>query len=189
MLNSLMPPSSVTCRRYGTFRFAMAIVTRFLPPPAIGARTTGNQEAKGGGGLPWTLACYAGGAQNFTSPLVFKGFRFDVVMLWGACCLGFSAFLRAGEFTVPSRAAYDPSVHLSVEDVAIDTRAAPSIIRLRLKQSKTDPFRQGVDIHLGKTDSDLCPVTACWHIWRLEDWHWDRYFYFATTRHCQEAAW
>ena len=85
---------------------------------------------------------------------------FDVVMLWGACCLGFFAFLRAGEFTVPSRAAYDPSVHLSVEDVAIDSRAAPSIIRLRLKQSKTDPFRRGVDIHLGKTDSDLCPVTA-----------------------------
>ena len=85
---------------------------------------------------------------------------FDMVMLWGACCLGFFAFLRAGEFTVPSRAAYDPSVHLSVEDVAIDSRAAPSIIRLRLKQSKTDPFRRSVDIHLGKTDSDLCPVTA-----------------------------
>ena len=81
-------------------------------------------------------------------------------MLWGACGLGFFAFLRAGEFTVPSRTAYDPSVHLSVEDIAIDSRAAPSIIRLRLKQSKTDPFRQRVDIHLGKTDSDLCPVTA-----------------------------
>ena len=74
--------------------------------------------------------------------------------------MGFFAFLRAGEFTVPSRAAYDPSVHPSVEDVAIDSRAAPSIIRPWLKQSKTDPFRQGVDIHFGKTDLDLCPVTA-----------------------------
>ena len=46
MLNSLMPPSSVTCWQYGTFRFAMAIVTRSLPPPVIGARVTRNQEAK-----------------------------------------------------------------------------------------------------------------------------------------------
>ena len=103
------------------------------------------------------------------TPEVLKIFRhhwsprasdFDVVMLWRACCLGFFAFLRADEFTVPSRAAYDLSVYLSVEDVAIDSRAAPSIIRLRLKQSKTDPFQQDVDIHLGKTESDLCPVTA-----------------------------
>ncbi len=142
-----------------------------------------------GSGSPWSLARYAGGAQNLLYHWSPSSSDFDVLMLSSACCLGFFAFLRAGEFTVPSRAAYDPSDHLSVEDVAIYSRASPSIIRLRLKQSKTDTFRREVDIQHGKTDSDLCPSPPCWHIWRLEDRHRDRYFYFATARHCQEAAW
>ena len=29
-----------------------------------------------------------------------------------------------------------------------------------IKQSKTDPFRQGVTIFLGRTDTELCPVGA-----------------------------
>ena len=31
---------------------------------------------------------------------------------------------------------------------------------LRIKQSKTDPFRQGVEVFLGRTDSVICPVEA-----------------------------
>ena len=31
---------------------------------------------------------------------------------------------------------------------------------MRLKQSKTDPFRRGVSIYLGRTQTDLCPVVA-----------------------------
>ena len=84
----------------------------------------------------------------------------DVAMLWAACTLGFFGFLRCGEFTCPSRQAYDPSCHLSLEDVAIDSPTTPSIMRVTLKQSKTDPFRQGVDIFLGATKNPLCPVMA-----------------------------
>ena len=29
-----------------------------------------------------------------------------------------------------------------------------------IKQSKTDPFRQGASLYLGKTDSFICPVTG-----------------------------
>ena len=36
----------------------------------------------------------------------------------------------------------------------------PSFVRLTLKQSKTDPFRKGVDLYVGRTGSDLCPVAA-----------------------------
>ena len=84
----------------------------------------------------------------------------DGNMIWAACCIGFFGFLRAGEFTTPSVEAYDASVHLSLSDVALDSHSTPSLIRLRVKASKTDPFRKGVDIFLGRTSSSLCPVKA-----------------------------
>ena len=84
----------------------------------------------------------------------------DTKMMWAACCLGFFAFLRAGEMTVPSDAEYDPGVLLSIRDVALDSSLQPSLIRVTIKQSKTDPFRQGVDLFVGKTGTDLCPVAA-----------------------------
>ena len=84
----------------------------------------------------------------------------DVVMLWAACCVAFFGFLRVGELTVPSDSSYDPSVHLSQSDIAVDNPAAPMVIRVSIKQSKTDPFRHGVNIFLGRTSSDLCPVAA-----------------------------
>ena len=74
----------------------------------------------------------------------------DSVMIWAACCIGFFGFLRSGEFTVPSLEEYDPSVHLSLSDIALDSHTHPSILRIRLKQSKMDPFRLGVDIYMGK---------------------------------------
>ena len=84
----------------------------------------------------------------------------DNTMLWAAACTGFFGFLRAGEFTVPSKQAYDPEVHLNLADLAIDSHDHPSLIRLRIKQSKTDPFREGVEIFLGATKGDVCPVRA-----------------------------
>jgi hypothetical protein len=85
---------------------------------------------------------------------------FNVTMFWAACCVGFFGFLRAGEFTVPWVAAYDLDAHLSVEDVSEDSRQTLSGVRLRIKQSKTDPFRTGAFAFLGRTDNDLCPVAA-----------------------------
>ena len=84
----------------------------------------------------------------------------DTRMLWAACCTAFFGFLRAGEMTVPDDGAYDSSVHLSFNDLAIDDSSAPSFVRVRIKQSKTDPFRRGVNLYLGRTHTDLCPVTA-----------------------------
>ena len=84
----------------------------------------------------------------------------DGVMLWAAACTGFFGFLRAGEFTVQSQQAYDPEVHLNLADLAIDSHEAPSLIRILIKQSKTDPFRQGVEVFLGATKTDICPVQA-----------------------------
>ena len=86
--------------------------------------------------------------------------KYDKILLWAACSLAFFGFLRCGEFTVPSQAEYDQGAHLSLGDVAVDSKTAPTTIQITIKQSKTDPFRQGVQLHLGKTDSDICPITA-----------------------------
>ena len=84
----------------------------------------------------------------------------DVVMLWAACCLGFFGFMRAGEFTCPSISHFDPESMLSTEDVSVDQHQAPTLLCVKLKRSKTDPFRVGVDIFIGRTGNTLCPVAA-----------------------------
>ena len=84
----------------------------------------------------------------------------DNIMLWAACTTCFFGFLRSGEITVPSQHEFDPGAHLCAGDVTLDSRSAPQIAQLNIKASKTDPFRHGVSIFLGKTGNRLCPVTA-----------------------------
>ena len=85
---------------------------------------------------------------------------YDNLMMWAACCMAFFGFLRCSEFTAPGQQEYDPQVHLQYEDVAVDCRNNPRMLMIRIKQSKTDPFRQGVTLWLGKTDCAVCPVTG-----------------------------
>ncbi len=84
----------------------------------------------------------------------------DIVMLWAACCLAFFGFLRAGEFTVPDDSSFDPSVHLCWGDLAVDKPVNPAVLSVTLKASKTDPFRKGITLYIGRATSDLCPVSA-----------------------------
>lgn len=84
----------------------------------------------------------------------------DTKLMWAASCLCFFAFLRVGEMTTPNESSFDPAVHLSFKDVAIDNVRRPSFVRIRIKQSKTDPFRKGIHLYVGRTGSDLCPVAA-----------------------------
>ena len=85
---------------------------------------------------------------------------YDTKIIWAACCLCFCAFLRAGEMTIPSDGQYDASVHLNVSDISVDNIENPSMLQVRIKQSKTDPFRQGVNLCVGRTRTSLCPVAA-----------------------------
>ena len=82
----------------------------------------------------------------------------DHVMLWAACCLAFFGFLRAGEFTVNS--AFDPNTHMTVSDLQADSLVNPSCFKVRIKCSKTDPFRVGCDIYLGRGSGSVCAITA-----------------------------
>lgn len=84
--------------------------------------------------------------------------EYNQVMLWAACCLGFFGFLRAGEFTVNSP--FDPKFHLIPQDLQVDSLVDPKSIKGYVKCSKTDPFRQGCFIYIGKNSSSMCPVKA-----------------------------
>ena len=84
----------------------------------------------------------------------------DTLMLWAAMNMCFFGFLRAGEVCTPSGASYDPSWHLCVQDLALDSHINPTKLFVTIKASKTDPFRQGSTVTLGKTDRLLCPISA-----------------------------
>ena len=62
--------------------------------------------------------------------------------------------------TVQSDSSFDPSVNLVMDDIAIDNPANPTLVRVSIKASKTDPSRKGVSIFLGRTYNDICPIAA-----------------------------
>ena len=86
--------------------------------------------------------------------------EWDIAMLWAAMILCFYGFLRAGEVVVPSDTGFDPSQHLTYNDIAVDNRRQPSFITVTIKQSKTDPFRKGVTVVIGRAAGPLCPLVA-----------------------------
>ena len=55
---------------------------------------------------------------------------------------------------------FDPAASLCLGDIAVDSHQNPTVVQVRLKQSKTDPFHRGVSIFLGRTWSDLCQETT-----------------------------
>ena len=85
---------------------------------------------------------------------------YDDLMLWAASVTTFFTFCRSGEITVENEKHYDPKVHLSYSDIAADSSASPNVTSLNIKQSKTDQLRKGVKVVIGRTNDDLCPVSA-----------------------------
>ena len=89
-----------------------------------------------------------------------SGLSQDRTMLWAAFLLCFFGFMRSGELCTHEENNGEGAVELAFHDVAVDNLANPTEIQVRLKRSKTDVFRQGTLIHIGRTDDDLCPVAA-----------------------------
>ena len=83
----------------------------------------------------------------------------DKVMLWAAMLTAFHGFLRVSEYTSSHAWSYNPSSTLCHEDIT----TTPSAIQIKIKASKTDPFRTGAYITLHRNYSPLCPVQALTH--------------------------
>ena len=62
--------------------------------------------------------------------------------------------------TISSEALYNVGTHLNFVNMVIDDPSNPSILRLRLKALKTDPFHGGMDIFIVRTNNKLCPIEA-----------------------------
>ena len=84
----------------------------------------------------------------------------DPTMLWTAATMCFFGFLKVGEIVAPPGSGFDPNIHLSVGDVSVDSRSAPTYLAVNIKASKTDQFCQGVTVYLGRTHNRICPVAA-----------------------------
>ena len=86
--------------------------------------------------------------------------EFDIVMSWAACCTAFFGFFRMGEITSSTTKGQQLDHCVRMGDVAIDNPHNPTTVRIHLRHSKTDQYGKGVDIYLGKTGEELCPVSA-----------------------------
>ena len=80
----------------------------------------------------------------------------DKLMLWAAFTTAFFGFLRSAEFCCPSKSFFDASTCLLVRDISI----TENVLRIFIKVSKADPFKNGHTIRLVAANSSICPLRA-----------------------------
>ena len=87
------------------------------------------------------------------------GSPWDDVLFRAALCLGFFGFLRLGEMAIAtSSTTFDPAKHACLGDLRLINSG--QTIAFTIKVSKTDPFRQGSVVHIGATNTPICPVAT-----------------------------
>ena len=83
--------------------------------------------------------------------------EWDKAMWRSTILTAFFGLLRVSEFTCPGT--FDSTIHLSPEDISFNHDY--SIMFVKIKASKTDPFRVGVTLRLASIRNHaLCPVRA-----------------------------
>ena len=63
--------------------------------------------------------------------------------------------------------AFQPSIHMTVNDLQTDSHVNPTCFKVHIKCSKTDPFRMGRDIYVGHGEGSVCPIRALGHFLAL----------------------
>ena len=79
-------------------------------------------------------------------------------MLTAAVLVAFYGLLRVSEYTCPSQSSYDADTHLLLSDLSLNW--GRRVVLLRIKKSKTDPFRQGVTIRIAFFKSPVVPSSG-----------------------------
>ena len=83
--------------------------------------------------------------------------------LWAVSALCFAGFFRLGELLPSSKTQAKERGRLLWGDITVDNARAPQMLRVHLRGSKCDQFGKGINIFVGKTDNQRCPVTATVH--------------------------
>ncbi|XP_064402396.1 uncharacterized protein LOC135348148 [Halichondria panicea] len=84
----------------------------------------------------------------------------DREVFWAIAATAFFGFFRLGELIQPRNTHWDPNLHLSWGDFAVDNHDKPQMVQIHLRQSKCDQFGRGADVIVGRTDDKICPVDA-----------------------------
>ena len=82
----------------------------------------------------------------------------DRRLWWSACTLAFFGLLRVSEYTCVTTTVFHQGQTLSVDDISFNSNH--SGMAINIKASKTDPFRLGCVLNIGRTNNPLCPVHA-----------------------------
>ena len=102
-------------------------------------------------------------------------------MTWAAMTLAFFGFMRLGELTCNSQ--FCPDTHLTPADIVLHpSQSNPSYLSVKVKVSKTDPFRVGQTLVIGKTNQSICPVNAMKCYLKLRGTRHGPLFQFASGR-------
>ena len=93
---------------------------------------------------------------NILSQLrVFSETTYDTYMLWTAMNLGYFALLRASEFCVTN--GFNHRVDLCLNDVSFIDESHMVVF---IKCSKTDKFSNGIELHIGCSNDQVCAVCS-----------------------------
>ena len=88
--------------------------------------------------------------------------NYDSLMIWAAMTLAFFGFMRLGELTCNSQ--FSSDAHLTPLDIIFHpSQSNPSQLLVKVKVSKTDPFRMGHTLLIEQTNQSICPVNAMKH--------------------------
>ena len=87
-------------------------------------------------------------------------------MLWAVSAMAFLT-LSVGRVDSGVGTIFRPEGTSTLEDLAVDNRAAPTIVAFQLKKTKMDPFMKGVRVTVGRTGQEICPVEAMMAYLRL----------------------
>ena len=74
-------------------------------------------------------------------------------MLWAVSCVGFFGFQHSVDRTALGKEDFNANC---------SGTSVPKVVSVHTKQSKTDPFWQGVTIFLSWADTPICRVAAPW---------------------------
>lgn len=79
--------------------------------------------------------------------------------------MAFFGLMRVSEYVCPTSSSFDPSLHLSAQDIKFQPDS--NLVSITIKASKTDPFRAGTQVRLVAIGNAFCPVMAIKQYHRL----------------------